>query len=415
MKVNTKFMFSIKSVFAREVLDSRGNPTVELEMHSSHGDKAWAQVPSGASTGSFEAHELRDEDPKRFHGKGVLRACQNINKNIKNHILGFKLGHQQEFDNLLLELDGTPNKTNLGANAILACSLAYARLSAQCNKQKLYQYLSPVRPKIPTPMFNLINGGKHGGGNIDIQEFMIVPHGIQSFQEQYRAASEIFHTLKKILKEKGYSTAVGDEGGFAPALKSNSEALELLSKAVTESGYKLKKEVSFALDVAASEIYADQKYTFDGKQITSDQLQAEYETMMKNYPMLSIEDPFHEEDWAAWSKFHKSNGDKIQIVGDDLTVTNPERINKAIQEKAINSTLIKLNQIGTLTETLEAIKVARSDNQTIVISHRSGETEDNFIADFSAAIQAEYIKTGSVSRIERIAKYNQLLRIEESL
>ncbi len=408
-------MFSIKSVFAREVLDSRGNPTVELEMISSHGDKAWTQVPSGASTGSFEAHELRDEDPKRFHGKGVLRACQNINKNIKNHILGFKLGNQEEFDKLLLELDGTPNKTNLGANAILACSLAYARLSAQCNKQHLYQYLSPDQPKLPVPMFNLINGGKHGGGNIDIQEFMIVPHGIKTFQEQYRAASEIFHTLKKILKELGFSTAVGDEGGFAPALESNFQALDLLSEAVDKSGYKLGEEVSFALDVAASEIFQDNKYTFDGKQISSDELQKHYEKMMQEYPMLSIEDPFHEEDWAAWSKFKKANGEQVQIVGDDLTVTNPERIKKAIKEKAINSTLIKLNQIGTLTETLEAIKVARSDKQTVVISHRSGETEDNFIADFSAAIQAEYIKTGSVSRIERIAKYNQLLRIEEKI
>lgn len=408
-------MFSIKSVFAREVLDSRGNPTIELELISSHGQKAWAQVPSGASTGSFEAHELRDEDKARFHGKGVLRACQNINKNIKNHILGFKLGHQQEFDSLLLELDGTPNKTNLGANAILACSLAYARLSAVCNQQKLYQYLSPVRPKLPIPMFNLINGGKHGGGNIDIQEFMIVPHGIKTFKEQYRAASEIFHTLKSILKELKFSTAVGDEGGFAPALESNFQALDLLSEAVDKSGYKLDDEISFALDVAASEIYKNGKYTFDGKQISSDELQAHYEKMMQEYPMISIEDPFHEEDWAAWAKFQEFNGDKIQIVGDDLTVTNPERIKKAIEENAINSTLIKLNQIGTLTETLEAIKVARSDNQTIVISHRSGETEDNFIADFAAAIQAEYIKTGSVSRIERIAKYNQLLRIEERL
>jgi enolase len=264
-------------------------------------------------------------------------------------------------------------------------------------------------------MFNLINGGKHGGGNIDIQEFMIVPHGITSFQEQYRAASEIFQTLKKILKEMDFSTAVGDEGGFAPALESNFQALDLLSEAVDKSGYQLGEEVSFALDVAASEMYKDGKYSFDGKQISSDELQVHYEKMMKEYPMLSIEDPFHEEDWAAWTKFKESNGDEIQIVGDDLTVTNPTRIKKAIQEKAINSTLIKLNQIGTLTETLEAIRTARADNQTIVISHRSGETEDNFIADFAAAIQAEYIKTGSVSRIERIAKYNQLLRIEEKL
>lgn len=408
-------MFSIKSVFAREVLDSRGNPTVELELVSSHGHKAWAQVPSGASTGSFEAHELRDGDKARFHGKGVLRACQNINKNIKNNILGFKLCDQKSFDQLLLDLDGTPNKTNLGANAILACSLAYARLSALVNNQKLYQYLSPTKPKLPVPMFNLINGGKHGGENIDIQEFMIVPHGISSFKEQYRAASEVFHTLKGILHDMGYSTAVGDEGGFAPALESNLQALDLLSEAISKSGYKLGEEISFALDVAASEMYHNGKYKFDKKMITSDQLQQEYENMMQEYPMLSIEDPFHEEDWAAWSKFYASNGSEIQIVGDDLTVTNPERIKKAITEKAINSTLIKLNQIGTLTETLEAIETARSDNQTIIISHRSGETEDNFIADFSVAIQADYIKTGSVSRIERIAKYNQLLRIEEQI
>jgi enolase len=408
-------MFSIKSIKAREILDSRGNPTVEVEMFSSHGDKSWAQVPSGASTGSFEAHELRDGDPKRYHGKGVLRACQNINKNIKNHVLGLELGKQKEFDELLLKLDKTSNKTNLGANAILACSLAYARLSAVCKKQKLYQYLSPDSPKLPTPMFNLINGGKHGGGNIDIQEFMIVPHGIKTFKEQYRAASEIFHTLKKILKENGYSTAVGDEGGFAPGLESNFQALDLLSEAVDKSGYKLDEEISFALDVAASEMFSDGKYSFDGNEISSDQLQEHYEKMMQEYPMISIEDPFHEGDWSAWSKFKKANGENIQIVGDDLTVTNPDRIKKAIQEKAINSTLIKLNQIGTLTETLEAIKVARADNQTVVISHRSGETEDNFIADFAAAIQAEYIKTGSVSRIERIAKYNQLLRIEECL
>ena len=405
-------MFSIKSVYAREVLDSRGNPTVELELFSSHGHKAWVQVPSGASTGSLEAHELRDEDPSRYHGKGVLRACQNINKNIKNHILGFPLCQQNEFDKLLLSLDGTPNKTNLGANAILACSLGYARLSAQVNNQKLYQYLSLNNSKLPIPMFNLINGGKHGGGNLDIQEFMIVPHGIESFKEQYRAASEVFHTLKKILKDLNFSTAVGDEGGFAPALESNYQALDLLSEAISKSGYKLGEDISFALDVAANEIYENHKYKFDGKLLTSSELQVEYENMMNEYPMLSIEDPFDESDWSAWSQFYEANHSKIQIVADDLTVTNPDLIKKAIQAKASNSTLIKLNQIGTVTETLEAISTARSAGQSIVISHRSGETEDNFIADFSVAVAAEFIKTGSTSRIERIAKYNQLLRIE---
>lgn len=408
-------MLKISDIKAREVLDSRGNPTVEVEMYSNNHHKVWAQVPSGSSTGTFEAHELRDEDPNRFHGKGVLKAVQNINKNIKNHILGFELGYQEQFDQLLLKLDGTPNKTALGANAMLACSLAYARLSALSSSHKLYDYLCQGTPKLPTPMFNLINGGKHGGGNLDIQEFMIVPHGIKTFKEQYRAASEIFHQLKKILKEAGYSTAVGDEGGFAPALESNFQALDLLSEAVSKAGYEIATEVSFALDVAASEIYHGQKYSFDGKKITSDELQKKYEKMIEEYPMISIEDPFHEEDWEAWSKFTKANGKDVQIVGDDLTVTNPERVKTAIDKKATNAILVKLNQIGTLTETLEAIKTTRSDNQNIIISHRSGETEDNFIADFAVATQAEYIKTGSVSRVERIAKYNHLLRIEEEI
>ncbi|MBB6062415.1 enolase [Thermosipho japonicus] len=408
----------IIDVFAREVLDSRGNPTVEVEVMLEDGSTGRAIVPSGASTGKFEALELRDGDKKRYLGKGVLKAVENVNEVIAPKLLGLNAYDQVYIDNVLLELDGTENKSKLGANAILGVSMAVARAAANSLQLPLYKYLGGVNAKVlPVPFMNVINGGAHADNNLDIQEFMIVPAGAPSFREALRYGSETFHALKKILKEAGHVTAVGDEGGFAPNLKNNEEAIQVLIQAIQAAGYEPGKDIFIALDVAASEFYNEEtgKYFIDGNEKTVDELIEYYKTLIEKYPIISIEDPFDQEDWKAYQKFNKEVGNRVQIVGDDLYVTNVKRLQKGIELKATNSILIKLNQIGSVTETLNAIELAKTNNMTNVISHRSGETEDTFIADLAVATNAGMIKTGSLSRSERIAKYNQLLRIEEEL
>ncbi|ANQ53292.1 enolase [Thermosipho sp. 1063] len=407
----------IIDVFAREVLDSRGNPTVEVEVMLEDGSIGRAIVPSGASTGKFEALELRDGD-KRYGGKGVLKAVENVNEKIAPKLLGLNAYDQTFIDKTLLEIDGTENKSNIGANAILGVSMAVARAAANSLDLPLYKYLGGVSAKVlPVPLMNVINGGAHADNNLDIQEFMIVPAGAPSFREALRYGAETFHALKKILKEAGHVTAVGDEGGFAPNLNSNEEAIQVLIKAIETAGYVPGKDIFIALDVAASEFYNEEtkKYFIDGSEKTSDELIEYYESLVNKYPIISIEDPFDQEDWESYSKFNERLGKKVQIVGDDLYVTNVKRLAKGIEVKATNSILIKLNQIGSVTETLNAIEMAKTNNMTNVISHRSGETEDTFIADLAVATNAGQIKTGSLSRSERIAKYNQLLRIEEEL
>ncbi|ACJ74898.1 eno phosphopyruvate hydratase [Thermosipho africanus TCF52B] len=408
----------IIDVFAREVLDSRGNPTVEVEVMLEDGSIGRAIVPSGASTGKFEALELRDGDKKRYLGKGVLKAVENVNELIAPKLLGLNAYDQVYIDNVLLELDGTENKSKLGANAILGVSMAVARAAANSLQLPLYKYLGGVNAKVlPVPLMNVINGGAHADNNLDIQEFMIVPAGAPSFREALRYGAETFHALKKILKEAGHVTAVGDEGGFAPNLKNNEEAIQVLIQAIQSAGYEPGKDIFIALDVAASEFYNEEtgKYFIDGSEKTVDELIEYYKSLIEKYPIISIEDPFDQEDWEAYQKFNKEVGNKVQIVGDDLYVTNVKRLQKGIELKASNSILIKLNQIGSVTETLNAIELAKTNNMTNVISHRSGETEDTFIADLAVATNAGLIKTGSLSRSERIAKYNQLLRIEEEL
>ncbi|WP_126993072.1 phosphopyruvate hydratase [Thermosipho globiformans] len=408
----------IIDVFAREVLDSRGNPTVEVEVMLEDGSIGRAIVPSGASTGKFEALELRDGDKKRYLGKGVLKAVENVNEIIAPKLLGLNAYDQVYIDNVLLELDGTENKSKLGANAILGVSMAVARAAANSLQLPLYKYLGGVNAKVlPVPLMNVINGGAHADNNLDIQEFMIVPAGAPSFKEALRYGAETFHALKKILKEAGHVTAVGDEGGFAPNLKNNEEAIQVLIQAIRAAGYEPGKDIFIALDVAASEFYNEEtgKYFIDGSEKTVDELIEYYKSLIEKYPVISIEDPFDQEDWEAYQKFNKEVGNKVQIVGDDLYVTNVKRLQKGIELKASNSILIKLNQIGSVTETLNAIELAKTNNMTNVISHRSGETEDTFIADLAVATNAGMIKTGSLSRSERIAKYNQLLRIEEEL
>ena len=408
----------IIDVFAREVLYSRGNPTVEVEVMLEDGSTGRAIVPSGASTGKFEALELRDGDKKRYLGKGVLKAVENVNEVIAPKLLGLNAYDQVYIDNVLLELDGTENKSKLGANAILGVSMAVARAAANSLQLPLYKYLGGVNAKVlPVPLMNVINGGAHADNNLDIQEFMIVPAGAPSFREALRYGAETFHALKKILKEAGHVTAVGDEGGFAPNLKNNEEAIQVLIQAIQAAGYEPGKDIFIALDVAASEFYNEEtgKYFIDGSEKTVDELIEYYKSLIEKYPIISIEDPFDQEDWEAYQKFNKEVGNKVQIVGDDLYVTNVKRLQKGIELKASNSILIKLNQIGSVTETLNAIELAKTNNMTNVISHRSGETEDTFIADLAVATNAGLIKTGSLSRSERIAKYNQLLRIEEEL
>ncbi|NOY65460.1 MAG: phosphopyruvate hydratase [Nitrospirae bacterium] len=409
-------MSEIVDIHAREILDSRGNPTVEVEVYLASGASGSAAVPSGASTGEREALELRDGDKTRYHGKGVTRAVNNVIEEIAPRIIGLDSEDQVYIDNILIELDGTENKQHLGANAILGVSLAICRATANELELPLYRYIGGTNAKVlPVPMMNIMNGGAHADNNLDIQEFMILPIGFDDFSSALRAGSEIFHTLKKILKERGLNTAVGDEGGFAPDLDRNEEALSLILEAVEKSNYKPGEEVYLALDVAASELFKDGKYTFEGQQLNSSDLVSYYEELIKKYPILSIEDGMGENDWEGWKELTRRLGSKIQLVADDVFVTNTKIIKKGIDEGVANSVLIKLNQIGTLTETLDAIEMSKKAKYTTVISHRSGETEDTTIADLAVACNTGFIKTGSLARSERIAKYNQLLRIEEEL
>jgi enolase len=409
----------IDRIAAREILDSRGNPTVEVEVHLSSGATGRASVPSGASTGSREALELRDNDPKRYLGKGVRTAVSNIREIITPTLRGLDPFNQGAIDAGLIALDGTDNKSKLGANAILGVSLAVARAAAAARDLPLYTYLGgKTATTLPVPMMNVINGGAHADNKLDFQEFMIVPHGFDTFSEALRAGTEIFHTLKKLLRDKKLSTAVGDEGGFAPDLTATSDAIQLLVQAIEKAGYKPADQVSVALDVAASELFDKGKYgspKTGGSSLSSEEMIGVYKDLVHSYPLFSIEDGLAEDDWDGWKKLTAELGKKVQIVGDDIFVTNPKILDRGIQEKIANAILIKLNQIGTVTETLETIEMAQEAGWGTVISHRSGETEDTFIADLAVATEANQIKTGSLSRTDRVAKYNQLLRIEEAL
>lgn len=409
-------MGEIIDVHAREILDSRGNPTVEVEVTLDTGAQGRAAVPSGASTGEREALELRDGDKSRFHGKGVLNAVRNVNEVIGPEIIGMHSEDQRMIDRYLIEMDGTDNKSRLGANAILGVSLAVCKATAEELGLSLYRYIGGVNARVlPVPLMNILNGGAHADNNLDIQEFMIVPAGFERFSEALRAGSEVFWTLKKILNSKGLNTAVGDEGGFAPDLKSNREALELIIEAIKGAGYEPGTHVFLALDVAASEFYEEGKYRFEGKTVGPDELIKYYEGLINEFPILSIEDGLGEKDWDGWKAMTDALGSKVQLVGDDIFVTNTSIFREGIAKGIANSILIKLNQIGTLTETLEAIEMAERASYTAVISHRSGETEDTTIADLAVACNTGFIKTGSLARSERIAKYNRLLRIEEEL
>ena len=405
----------ITNILGREILDSRGNPTVEAEVTLENGIIATASVPSGASTGSREALELRDNDKTRYLGKGVLKAVNNVNTIIKDNLVGKNL-EQVTIDKLLIELDGTENKSNLGANATLAVSLACFKASAMLENKELYAYLSSGKVSIPIPMINIINGGAHADNNIDIQEFMIVPL-VKTIKERVRVASEVFHTLKNILKNQKLSTAVGDEGGFAPDLEYNTLALDLIMEAINKAGYTPGKDICIALDVAASEIYNKERKTYhiDNRELTSDELIKYYVTLVNKYPIISIEDPFEENDFESLAVLTKIIGEKVMIVGDDYFVTNRKYLEEASKLKAGNAILLKANQIGTVTEMIKTILLARKLNYKMIISHRSGETEDTFIADFAVGLSLPFIKTGSMSRGERIAKYNRLIRIEEKL
>ncbi|WP_027191583.1 phosphopyruvate hydratase [Fundidesulfovibrio putealis] len=411
-------MSTIAAVWAREILDSRGNPTIEVEVTLESGAVGRAAVPSGASTGTREALELRDGEDDRFGGKGVTRAVENVQGEIAEAVVGMEALRQTALDNLLIELDGTENKGRLGANAILGVSLATARAAANFLGMPLYNYLGGVNAKVlPVPLMNIINGGAHAPNNLDIQEFMIVPIGADTFADALRMGAETFHALKKILAADGHVTSVGDEGGFAPNLKSHDEAFEYIIKAIEAAGYKPGPEIALAIDAAASEFYADGKYTFTGENrtFTSSELVAYYTELTKKYPLISIEDGLAEGDWEGWKELTDELGDTIQLVGDDVFVTNPDILADGINEGIANSILIKLNQIGTVTETLDCIEMAKQAAYTTVISHRSGETEDSFIADLAVAVNSGQIKTGSLCRSDRLAKYNQLLRIEEEL
>ena len=412
-------MTEIDLIHAREVLDSRGNPTVEAEVTLISGVKGRAIVPSGASTGEHEAVELRDGDNSRYLGKGVLKAVENVNDVIAPELVGLDVTRQAEIDAAMITLDGTENKGKLGANAILAVSLAAARAAAEYYEQPLYRYLGGVNANIlPCPMMNIINGGAHADSSVDFQEFMVMPVGAPSFREALRWGTETFHTLKNVLKKRGYSTAVGDEGGFAPSLKANVEALEVILEAIVQAGYKPGEQIAIALDPATSEFFRDGKYVFkksDGSVKTSEEMVSFWEEWVRQYPIVSIEDGLAEDDWAGWKLMTDRLGKKIQLVGDDLFVTNTARLARGIDSGVANSILIKVNQIGSVTETLEAIEMARRNGYSAVMSHRSGESEDTFIADLAVATGTGQIKTGSASRTDRIAKYNQLLRIEEEL
>ena len=412
-------MSIIDQVWAREIMDSRGNPTIEAEVVLEDGTTGRAAVPSGASTGENEAVELRDGDKLRYMGKGVLKAVENVNEKISRELEGLDTLDQTLIDQTMIEMDGTENKSKLGANAILAASLANARAAAAFLELPLYRYIGGANAKtLPVPMMNILNGGAHADNNVDFQEFMVMPVGAASFAEALRMGAEIFHNLKSVLKSRGYSTGVGDEGGFAPNLKSNEEAVETILEAIDKAGYKAGENVMLALDPAASEFYQDGKYIFkksDKRELSSEEMAAYWTDWCDKYPIISIEDGMAENDWAGWKSLMESVGKRVQIVGDDLFVTNVKFLQNGIEENAANSILIKVNQIGSLTETLDAIELARTNNMTAVISHRSGETEDTFIADLAVATNAGQIKTGSLCRSDRIAKYNQLLRIEEDL
>ncbi|MDO5714622.1 MAG: phosphopyruvate hydratase [Tissierellia bacterium] len=412
-------MSLIISIYAREVLDSRGNPTVEVEVHTENGGFGHAIVPSGASTGAHEAVELRDGDEHRYLGKGVQQAVANVNEIIAPEIeYFFDACDQLGVDKALIALDNTENKGNLGANGILGVSIAVAKAAADELGLPLYQYLGGVNAKtLPVPMMNILNGGEHADNNVDIQEFMIMPVGGKTFKESLRMGTEIYHSLKKVLKEKGLSTSVGDEGGFAPNLESNEEALEVIMEAIEKAGYKPKEDILLALDVAASELYQDGNYVLEGenKTLSVEEMVAWYQELVEKYPIISIEDGLHEDDWNGWKALTDALGEKVQLVGDDLFVTNTKRLQEGIERGVSNSILIKLNQIGTITETLDAIEMAKKNNMTAVISHRSGETEDATIADLAVATNAGQIKTGATARTDRVAKYNELLRIEDEL
>jgi len=413
-------MAVITDVYAREILDSRGNPTVEVEVYLEDGAMGRAGVPSGASTGAFEAVELRDGDKERYLGKGVLKAVDNVNEIIAPELIGMDAEDQAGIDSMMIELDGTPNKAKLGANAILGVSLAVAKAAAESAGLPLYRYIGGANAKqLPVPMMNILNGGKHADNNVDIQEFMIMPVGAESFAGALRMCAEVFHSLKKVLKDKGLNTAVGDEGGFAPDLKSNEDALKYIVEAIGAAGYVSGEDFKIAMDPASTEFYdADKKryiLASEGRELTSEEMVSYYEDLMSRYPIVSIEDGLSEEDWDGFKLMTQRLGGRLQIVGDDLFVTNTERLSRGIREKAANSILVKVNQIGTLTETLNAIEMAQKAGFTAVISHRSGETEDTTIADIAVATNAGQIKTGAPSRSDRVAKYNQLLRIEDEL
>ena len=408
-------MSTIKSVHAREILDSRGNPTVEVEVELDDKTIGRAAVPSGASTGAFEAAELRDGG-SRYLGKGVQTAVNNVNNKIAPVVIGLNAQAQRDLDVKMIELDGSKNKSNLGANAILGVSLATARAVALSKNQSLFKYLGGQEAKtLPVPMMNILNGGAHADTNVDIQEFMIAPIGAENFKESIRWGAEIYHSLKSVLKKKGLATSIGDEGGFAPNLESNRAALDLILVAIESAGFKAGSQIALAMDVAATEFFADGKYKFEGKQLTSDQMIDYYSELVQSYPLVSIEDPLDEDDWSGWAKLTANLGEKIQIVGDDLFVTNPERLQRGIDSKTANALLVKVNQIGSLTETIDAVNLAHKNNYKSMMSHRSGETEDTTIADLAVALNCGQIKTGAPARSERVAKYNQLLRIEEEL
>ena len=409
-------MASIDAIGAREILDSRGNPTVEVEVALDDGTIARASVPSGASTGAFEAAERRDGDAKRYGGKGVQEAVDAVIEEIQPALIGFEASEQRLIDSEMLALDGTPNKSALGANAILGVSLAVARAAAESADLPLFRYIGgPNAHVLPVPMFNILNGGSHADSNVDIQEFMIAPIGAPSFREALRWGAEVYHALKSVLKERGLSTGLGDEGGFAPNLESNRAALDLILVAIEKAGYRPGADIALALDVAASEFCADGAYTFEGQQRTAAEMTAYYGELVAAYPLVSIEDPLDEDDWEGWATLTAELGARVQIVGDDLFVTNPERLSRGIAESSANSMLVKVNQIGSLTETLDAVDMAHRAGFSCMMSHRSGETEDTTIADLAVATNCGQIKTGAPARSERVAKYNQLMRIEEEL
>ena len=408
-------MALILNIDAREIIDSRGNPTVEVDVMLDDGSFGRAAVPSGASTGVHEAHELRDGGD-RYQGKGVLNAVKNVIEDIDEELMGVEADDQRLIDQLMRDLDGTENKSKLGANAILGVSMAVARAAAESAELPLFRYVGgPNAHVLPVPMMNILNGGAHADSGVDVQEFMIAPIGAESFSEALRVGAEVYHTLKKVIKDKGLSTGLGDEGGFAPSVDSTKAALDLIVEAIEKAGFKVGEDVALALDVASSEFFKDGKYHFEGGEHTAEEMAKVYEDLIANYPIVSIEDPLQEDDWEGYTKLTAAIGDKVQLVGDDFFVTNPQRLAKGIEEKAANALLVKVNQIGTLTETFDAVELAHRNGYRTMMSHRSGETEDTTIADLAVALNCGQIKTGATARSERVAKYNQLLRIEEIL